>query len=114
MSEQANNRFGLKQQVIIMQRFNEWMSFKQTVEEGNSDYQFIGTYDTETIPDLKENSEPVDLDYAFSMIPEAWKHQFPNIGNVVAGKSMNEENREVIWISIPEQSTTYIFEKTTK
>jgi len=94
-----------------MQRFNEWMSFRQTVETGSSNYEFIGTYDIESIPELKENSDPIELEDAFSLIPEQWKSQFPNVGTVIAGKTMNENQKEIIWISVPEQSTAYLFEK---
>jgi hypothetical protein len=94
-----------------MQNFNEWMSFRQTVESNEENFQFIGTYDIENIPNLKENSTPLELDYAFSLIPEMWKNQFPNIGTVLAGKTLDENQKEIVWISIPEQSTAYLFEK---
>lgn len=94
-----------------MKKFNEWMSFKQTVNTETSNYEFVGTYDLESIPDLKENSDPIELEDAFNLIPEQWKSQFPNVGTVIAGKTMNENQKEVIWISMPEQNTTYIFEK---
>lgn len=97
-----------------MQTFNEWMSFRQTVETPDSDYQFIGTYDMETIPNMKENSDPLELDAALNVLPEIWRTQFPNVGNVLAGKTTNEGNNEVIWISMPDQSTAYLFEKTKK
>ena len=101
----------MKHKGIKMQKFNEWMSFRQTVESNEENFQFIGTYDIESIPNLKENSTPLELDYAFSLIPEMWKNQFPNIGTVLAGKTLDENQKEIVWISIPEQSTTYLFEK---
>lgn len=96
---------------VKMKNFNEWMSFRQNVDTNDADYQFIGTYDIDAIPDLKENSDPIELEHAFELIPEQWRTKFPNVGTVVAGKTMNEDQKEIIWISIPEQSTAYLFEK---
>jgi len=109
---EASNQSLVRDRKIYMQRFNEWMSFRQTVETGESDYTFLGTYDTESIPDLQENSDPVDLDHAMNLIPEIWRKQFPNVGTVMAGKTTNENNNEILWISLPDQSTAYLFEKT--
>ena len=89
------------------------MSFRNTAQgiENTSGYEFVGTYDTENIPDLKENSDLLDLKYALKIVPENFKHQFAGISEMSAGKSMNENNKEILWISINDQGTTYIFEK---
>ena len=108
---EANKKSLVRDRKIGMQRFNEWMSCRQSVDTPDSEFQFIGTYDIETIPNLKENSHPLELQAAFELIPEMWKNQFPNVGTVLAGKTINEENKEILWISIPEQSTTYLFQK---
>lgn len=96
-----------------MQNFHEWMSFRNTAQgiENTTGYEFVGTYDTETIPDLKENSDLLDLNDALENIPENFRHQFTGVSEMSAGKSMNENNKEIIWISVNDQGTTYIFEK---
>ena len=91
---------------------NEWMSFRQANEQdANSEYTFSGTYNTETIPDLKENSKLISVEQALSIIPSSYNTQFSNTAKLEAGKSLNEENKEVVWISIEDQGVTYLFEK---
>jgi hypothetical protein len=94
-----------------MKLFTEWMSFRQTGEAASSDFQFAGTYNTETIPDLQENSEIVDVKEILEQIPANYKIQFSETANLSAGKSMNEKNKELIWISIEDNGITYLFEK---
>ena len=91
---------------------NEWMSFRQANEQdATSEYTFSGTYNTETIPDLKENSKLISVEQALSIIPPSYNTQFSNTAKLEAGKSLNEENKEVVWISIEDQGVTYLFEK---
>ena len=88
------------------------MSFRQANEQdANSEYTFSGTYNTETIPDLKENSKLISVEQALSIIPSSYNTQFSNTAKLEAGKSLNEENKEVVWISIEDQGVTYLFEK---
>lgn len=95
-----------------MQKFNEWMNFRtQNAQEDHSDFQFSGTYDPETIPDLTENSEIVDAKNVLEIIPDSYKTQFSDSLNLIAGKSFNEDNKEVVWITIKDQNITYLFEK---
>lgn len=95
-----------------MQRFNEWMSFRnQNAQQDNSEFQFSGTYDPDTIPDLTENSEIVDAKNILEIIPDSYKLQFSDSQNLVAGKSFNEENKEIVWITVKDQNITYLFEK---
>lgn len=94
------------------QNLNEWMSFRQTNDSNTtSEYTFAGTYNTETIPDLQENSEALNIDEALNMIPNNFITQFSKTAKLNAGKSLNENNKELIWISIEDQGLTYLFEK---
>ena len=94
-----------------MKLFKEWMSFRQTGEHSESNFQFIGTYNTETIPDLQENSELLDVKEVLEQIPANYKTQFSETAKLTAGKSMNENNKDLIWISIEDTGVTYLFEK---
>jgi len=95
-----------------MQNFNEWMSIRQMNEplavEGS--YQFSGTYDSEVIPDLIENSELMSVDEAKKLVPSQYEQQFGSEADYTAGKALNENDKEVIWISNA-FGTVYLFEK---
>jgi hypothetical protein len=96
-----------------MRSFNEWMSFRtNNAQENNSQYEFVGTYDPDTIPDLTENSDMVDVGVALDKIPDSYKTQFSQTQNLMAGKSVNEDSKEVLWITVKDNNLTYIFEKT--
>lgn len=95
-----------------MQSFNEWMSFRtNNVQVDNSEFQFAGTYDPETIPELTENSEILNAKDVLEIIPISYKTQFSETQELVAGKSINENDKEVVWITVKDQNITYIFEK---
>lgn len=95
-----------------MQKFNEWMSFRtQNAQVDNGEFQFAGTYDPETIPDLTENSEILDAKKVLEIIPSSYKTQFSENQELVAGRSTNENDKEVVWITVKDQNVTYIFEK---
>jgi hypothetical protein len=95
-----------------MQSFNEWMSFRTpNAQENSSGYEFAGTYDPDTIPDLTENSEALDIGTVLEIIPANYKTQFSETQDLVAGKSMNENDKEVVWITVRDSNITYIFEK---
>jgi hypothetical protein len=95
-----------------MQNFNEWMSIRQMNEplapEGS--YQFSGTYDSETIPDLIDNSEIISIDEAKKLIPSQYEQQFTGEGDYQAGKALNENDKEIVWVC-NEAGTVYLFEK---
>ena len=44
-----------------MAKFTEWMSFRQTVDVDASAYTFIGTYNNEQFPTIKEDSNRIEL-----------------------------------------------------
>ena len=94
-----------------MRKFNEWMSFRQTVEETSDSYGFIGTYNSENLSNLEENSERIEVESAMSLIPQSYRGQFQTCEAVSAGKSRNENNAEIVWITNNDQGITYIFEK---
>lgn len=95
-----------------MRQFNEWMSIRQTnAQDDNSSYQFLGTYDPATIPDLTENSDIIEASAILKIIPTSYKTQFSETQELVAGKSMNEKNKEVVWITVKDINLTYLFEK---
>ncbi len=95
-----------------MQSFNEWMSFRTpNVQDDQSDFQFLGTYDPETIPDLTENSDILDAKFILELIPTSYKTQFSETQDLIAGRSVNENEKEVLWITVKDQNVTYIFEK---
>lgn len=96
-----------------MRKFNEWMSFRQTVEETLDSYGFIGTYNSENLSNLEENSERIEVESAIKLIPQSYRGQFQTCETVSAGKSRNESNAEIVWISNNDQGITYIFEKKT-
>lgn len=95
-----------------MRNFNEWMSFRQSVETSNDEnYNFIGTYNTENLKNLKDNSELVEIEKAIQNIPHAYKNQFSDSLNLSAGITHNEQNRQIIWITNNDIELTYLFEK---
>jgi hypothetical protein len=94
-----------------VRKFNEWMSFRQTVEETSDSYGFIGTYNSENLSNLEENSERIEVESAMSLIPQSYRGQFQTCEAVSAGKSRSENNAEIVWITNNDQGITYIFEK---
>ena len=94
-----------------MELFSEWMGFRQTNSELPSDskYTFSGTYNVETIPDLVKNSDLIEVQEALKLLPASYTNHFPTDGNMTAGKSMNEESKELLWINMNDTGTTYIF-----
>jgi len=92
-------------------KFNEWMSFRQSVELPEGDYQFIGTYNNDQFPNLKEDSNRIDFESALSLLPQAYQSQFSNVDTISAGKIRNENKKEILWISSEQQNITYLFEK---
>lgn len=95
-----------------MKNFNEWMSFRQAVETNNdNDYNFIGTYNTENLKNLKDNSNLVEISKVIEYIPNAYKNQFSDSLNLSAGITHNEQNKEIIWITNNDIELTYLFEK---
>ena len=96
-----------------MQKFNEWMAFRQTVEQTAGDYNFIGTYNTESIPELGANSTPLSLEDSLKLIPKSFRQQFEGSSSMVCGKSHGQNNKELVWITNKDQEMTYIFEKVT-
>lgn len=95
----------------MLTNFYEWMSFRQSVEAPEGDYDFIGTYNNDQFPNLKETSQRIELDDALSLIPKSYQNQFSNMETIHAGKSQNESNKDVIWISNQDQNITFLFEK---
>ena len=96
-----------------MQKFNEWMAFRQAVEQTASDYNFIGTYSMENIPDLGINSVSLSLEDSLQLIPKSFRQQFEGSISTICGKSHDQNNKELIWITNKDQEMTYIFEKIT-
>ena len=95
-----------------MQSFNEWMSFRtNNAQTNDSGYEFIGTYDPDTIPDLTENSDMIDAGSILENIPASYKTQFSDMQNLIAGRTTNGNNKEVLWITVKDNNLTYIFEK---
>ena len=95
-----------------MKKFNEWMSFRQSVETNNSEeYNFIGTYNTENLTGLKDNSDLIEINKAIECIPNSYKNQFSDSMDLSAGITHNEQSKEIIWISNNDQEITYLFEK---
>ena len=95
-----------------MKKFNEWMSFRQSVETNNSEeYNFIGTYNTENLTGLKDNSDLIEINKAIEFIPNSYKNQFSDSMDLSAGITHNEQSKEIIWISNNDQEITYLFEK---
>lgn len=95
-----------------MKKFNEWMSFRQSVETNNSEeYNFIGTYNTENLAGLKDNSDLIEINKAIEFIPNSYKNQFSDSMDLSAGITHNEQSKEIIWISNNDQEITYLFEK---
>jgi hypothetical protein len=96
-----------------MKLFTEWMSIRQMNEPltAPGTYQFSGTYEKETIPNLIENSKRVKLESALKFIPDQYKGQFGGMSECQAGKGITEENKEILWVC-NESGTVYIFEKT--
>jgi hypothetical protein len=96
----------------IMKLFTEWMSFRQGSEQPQSgEFVFSGTFTRESIPDLVENSDSLNLEDALKLIPEKYNIQFSNTEKLSAGKSHIEENKEVIWINNENTDVVYVFEK---
>lgn len=95
-----------------MQKFNEWMSVRQMNEPTSvpGSYQFSGTYDFEKLPNLIDDSQKIDIAEARKLIPAQYENQFGGMQELVAGKAMTEDNKEVLWIS-NDQGVVYMFEK---
>lgn len=93
-----------------MIRFNEWMAFRQTVPEGDGDYRFVGTYDTEKIGGIGEG-RPVGVSEALRCVPESFRIQFSGVSGLSAGKSVSEQSKEVLWITNKDMDITYVFER---
>ena len=96
-----------------MKLFTEWMSIRQMNEPltAPGSFQFSGTYEKETIPNLIESSKKINLESALKLIPDQYKGQFGGMSECEAGKGITEENKEIIWVC-NESGTVYIFEKT--
>ena len=96
-----------------MKLFTEWMSIRQMNEPltAPGSYQFSGTYEKDTIPNLIESSKRIKLESALEKIPDQYKGQFGGMSECMAGKGITEENKEIIWVC-NESGTVYIFEKT--
>ncbi len=95
-----------------MINFNEWMSFRQSVEvPEHNGYSFIGTYNTENLQGLENKSELIEVDKALNFIPHSYKNQFSDGLNLSAGMTHNEQNKQIIWITNKDQEITYLFEK---
>jgi len=95
-----------------MLNFNEWMTFRQAIEEDPSDYKFIGTYNSDKIENLRERSNAIKIDSAIEKIPESYRGQFYGLQNFTAGTSTMESGSNVIWITNNDQDIVYLFEKT--
>ena len=95
----------------MLTKFNEWMSFRQSIEIPEGDYEFIGTYNNDQFPNLKEDSNRIEFETAINLLPKAYQSQFSNIDNISAGKIKNENQKEILWISSEHQALTYLFEK---
>lgn len=95
-----------------MQKFNEWMSVRQMNEPMSvpGSYQFSGTFDLENLPSLVEDSQKIDIDEARKLIPSQYENQFGGMQELLAGKAITEENKEILWIS-NDQGVVYMFEK---
>ena len=95
-----------------MQSFNEWMSFRQSneTEPVLGSYQFSGTFELDSMPNLVESSTPLDVEEAKKMIPSNFEAQFGGMEEFKAGQGLTEDNKEVLWIC-NSQGTVYLFEK---
>jgi len=95
-----------------MKLFTEWMSIRQMNEPlaAEGSYQFSGTYDSEAIPDLIQNSELIAIEEAKKLVPAQYEQQFGGEGEYKAGKALNENDKEIVWVCNP-SGTVYLFEK---
>lgn len=91
--------------------FLEWMTFRQTVDVESSNYEFIGTYNSESFPKIEETSFRMEIEDALQLIPTNYRNQFSNLEIIKAGKILNNDNKEVIWINNESQNLTFLFEK---
>lgn len=95
-----------------MQNFNEWMSIRQMNEPmvAPGTFQFSGTYELEKLPNLVEDSQKIDVVEAKKLVPAQYENQFGGMQDLIAGKAITEDNKEILWIC-NEQGTVYMFEK---
>jgi hypothetical protein len=62
------------------------------------------------MPNLVEDSQKLEIDEVKKLVPTQYHNQFGGMQDIIAGKAITEENKEIVWVC-NENGVVYLFAK---